>query len=165
MWVKFQDIVNSKDTITVKENDDFFMLEPRTGIALHENRKVRDGHLYSFSHARLKEDVSLVFGIDRDVPLTEAGVLKIGAEQRFGQYKKLSKDIIQFREQGSLFMALSLVEGTEEASQSVIAAGKIMYLGGWDLHKGFHKPMKGYFPPGTVFNKKLSTNFIPIEGE
>lgn len=165
MWVKLSDIYSENGKIPVKSSGDFFVFEQRTGVALHENRKVRDGHLYSFNHARLAQNVSMVFGIDKNLPFAESGVLKIGAEQRFGGYEKLPASIISFKETGELFLSLSVIAGSEEVNNAVIATGKIQYLGGWDLTKGFHKPMKGYFPPGSVFSKKLNNNFIAIQGE
>jgi CRISPR-associated protein Cmr3 len=61
-------------------------------------------------------------------------------------------------------LSLSIIEGTDEANHAVVATGKIQYLGGWDLHKGFHKPMRGFFPAGTVYNKKLNNNFVAMKG-
>ena len=164
MWIKKQDLHSVDTIIEVKRSEDFFENEPRTGIALEKNRRVREGHLYSFNHARLKRDVSLVFGTDISLPLDDQGVLKIGAEQRFGCYEKLSQDNIRFNDEGDLYLSLSILEGTDEANGSVIATGKILYFGGWDLHTGFHKPMKGFFPAGTVCNKKFNNNFIAIKG-
>jgi len=163
-WIKVSDINSQKNSIEVARAGDFFATEERTGIALHENRRVRTGHLYSFNHARLKRGVSMVFGIDKDLPFADNGVLYLGAERRFGEYKKLSGLSVPFDGQSQLFMSLSIVEGSEEANNSIIATGKIIYLGGWDLNKGFHKPMKGFFPAGTVCNKKLNSNFIAIQG-
>ena len=163
-WIKKQDLHSAETIIEVKTSGEFFENEPRTGIALEKNRKVREGHLYSFNHARLKREVSLVFGTDSNLPLDDQGVLKIGAEQRFGWYEKLSQDNMGFNDEGNLYLSLSILEGTDEANMSVIATGKILYFGGWDLHTGFHKPMKGFFPAGTVCNKKINNNFIAIKG-
>lgn len=166
MWIKKQDLHSAETMIEVKTSGEFFENESRTGIALEKNRRVREGHLYSFNHARLKKDVHLIFGTDSKLPLEEKGVLKIGAEQRFGWYEKLSdkKADMCFSDDGNLYLSLSNMEGTEEANASVVATGKILYFGGWDLHTGFHKPMKGYFPAGTVFNKKINNNCIAIKG-
>jgi len=165
MWAKAQDLNSQDNLVTLKKDEDFFENELRTGIALQQNRKVRKGHLYSFNHARLKKTVSLLFGTDVSLPLNDKGVLRLGAEQRFGWYEKVAEEHIQFPNEGDLYMSLSIVEGTQEANEAVIATGKIQYFGGWDLHKGFHKPMKGYFPAGTVFNKKVNTNCIRIKGD
>jgi CRISPR-associated protein Cmr3 len=164
MWIKKQDIYSTEMMLEVKLSGEFFENEPRTGIALENSRRARKGYLYSFNHARLKKDVSLVFGTDSKLPLEDKGVLKIGAELRFGWYEKLSRDNMGFNDEGSNFLSLSILEGTDEANKSVIATGKILYFGGWDLHTGFHKPMKGFFPAGTVFKKKINNNCIAIKG-
>lgn len=166
MWIKKQNLHSDETMIEVKRSEDFFENEPRTGIALEKNRRVRQGHLYSFNHARLKKDVCLFFGTDKTLPLKDRGVLKIGAEQRFTWYEKLTNNQagINFSTEGNHYVSLSIVEGTDEENASVVATGKILYFGGWDLHIGFHKPMKGFFPAGTVFNKKLNQNLIAIKG-
>jgi|LQYC01.1.fsa_nt_gi Uncharacterized protein predicted to be involved in DNA repair (RAMP superfamily) len=161
-WIKASDLHLKKEMIWIMGLGDFFGTEQRTGIALHKNRRVRDGHLYSFNHARLKEDVSLVFGVDKILPLADDGILTLGAEQRFGSYKKFTGISLGFDEHQKSFMSLSLIEGTEQANHAVIATGKIQYLGGWDLKRGFHKPMKGFFPAGSVFSEKINQNFIAI---
>lgn len=161
-WIKASDLHSKQEIIQIMGSGDFFVTEQRTGIALHKNRRVRDSHLYSFNHARLKEDVNLVFGIDKNLPLAEDGILTLGAEQRFGSYKKLAGISLRYDEQPKYFMTLSLIEGTEQANHTVIATGKIQYLGGWDLKRGFHKPMKGFFPAGTVFSEKINQNFMAM---
>ncbi|OIP35254.1 MAG: hypothetical protein AUK23_00680 [Deltaproteobacteria bacterium CG2_30_43_15] len=166
MWIKKQEIHSVETMLEVKTSSDFFENEPRTGIALEKNRRVREGHFYSFNHARLKKDVCLFFGTDVKLPLDDKGVLKIGAEQRFGRYEKLNdkKADMRFSDEGNIYLSLSNTEGTEEANDSVVATGRILYFGGWDLKIGFHKPMKGFFPAGTVFNKKINNNCIAIKG-
>ncbi|MBA4368356.1 MAG: hypothetical protein C0403_12055 [Desulfobacterium sp.] len=164
MWIKKEDLHSNEAAIEAKNSTDFFKNEPRTGIALEKNRRVREGHLYSFNHARLKKDVSLVFGTDRELPIEDQGVLKIGAEQRFGWYQKMPEKSLEFEDNGNLYATLSILEGNDMANRSVVATGKILYFGGWDLHTGFHKPMKGFFPAGTVFNQKINNNCITIKG-
>ena len=164
MWIKMEDLDSSAASIAVKKSEDFFKNEPRTGIALEKNRRVRDGHLYSFNHARLKKTVRLLFGSDCRLPLADKGVLKIGAEQRFGWYEKLSGNNMEFSENGDQYLSLSIIEGTDEVNRTIVATGKIQYLGGWDLSIGFHKPMRGFFPAGTVCSKRINNNFIAIKG-
>ncbi len=159
-WILLDDI--DKTEMRIFPLSFFAETENHTGIALDsKKRTVRESHLYSFRHFRLQEDVELVFGIDKDISLAENGMLKIGAEQRFGSYKKIEVPLVS-KEKTGLFMSLSMVKGDEEANKSVVATGKIQYVGGWDMVKGFHKPMSGFFPAGTVFNKKLNNNFIEI---
>ena len=160
-WIDLNRLYSKNDEGDLFNLEDFVSFENRTGIAIDYTKKtVKESHLYSFNHARLNGNVELVFGIDREIDLEKSGLLKVGAEQRFGEYKKI--DGLDFKQSGQLFMSLSIVEGTEEANEAVVATGKIQYLGGWDLKKRFHKPMKGFFPAGSVFNKKLNNNFIKI---
>ncbi|MCG2740707.1 MAG: hypothetical protein L6300_10800, partial [Syntrophaceae bacterium] len=163
-WVCHDELCTATGGKTIRTSGDFFVSENHTGIALDvkdKRRTAREGHLYSFVHARLCEGVKLVFGVNRKLPLSDSGVLKLGAEQRFGEYKKMGDMAVQEGKSG-LFMTLSILAGNEEASHHCIATGRISYLGGWDLHKGFHKPMKGYFPAGSVFDKKINDYCIKL---
>lgn len=164
-WVCLDDFYNSANEKTIKDNRAFFNNEVHTGIALdvkNTRRKTRAGHLYSFIHARLCEGVKMVFGVTRELPLDDSGILKLGAEQRFGEYQKID-EIKLPKLKSELYMTLSVIAGSEEANNCCIATGRINYFGGWDLHRGFHKPMKGYFPAGTVFTKKINDQCIPIQ--
>ncbi len=160
-WISLYDLYSEKNIVSGKEIHCFYDVENRTGIALDSNRSVRAHHLYSFSHARLNKNVNLIFGVDKNLPISDTGVLNLGAEQRFGLYTKIP-DINFSKGNSDLFMSVSQTAGTEQANESVVATGKIQYQGGWDMKKGFHKPMTGFFPPGSVFNDKLNDNFIEI---
>jgi len=160
-WISLSDLYSQDNIVSKKEINDFYHIENRTGIALAGNRSVREHHLYSFSHARLNKNVNLIFGVDKDLLISDKGILKLGAEQRFGLYNKIP-DIDFNNSSSGLFMSISQAAGTEQANESVVATGKIQYQGGWDMKEGFHKPMTGFFPPGSVFNKKLNDNFIEI---
>lgn len=152
-WICSDDLEKT-ESVELKETEDFFFSEFRTGIALEENKTVRKSHIYSFNHCRLKKGVSIIFGIDTD-KMGENGILMLGAEQRFGRFTKENFQI-DLSGSGDEFISLSQIEGNEETNCAVVATGNIQYLGGWDLHRGFHKPMKGYFPAGTVFNTKFN---------
>lgn len=159
MWILL-DALQSEEVVC-KSIQDFFVQEARTGIALQKNRRIRKHHIYSFTHARLRKDVDVIFGVDRDLPLRQRGILKLGAEQRFGIYQESEIPDFQSGDSG-YFMSLSLVESTPSANSSLVATGKPEYIGGWDMRKRFHKAMKGYFPAGSVFNQKLDENFIEL---
>jgi CRISPR-associated protein Cmr3 len=163
-WVEIEALNSGSDEKTIKEKGFFCVTEIHTGIALdvkEKRRVVRDGHLYSFVHARLCQGVKLIFGLNKALPICNKGVLKLGAEQRFGQYEKFDGITIPQGNSG-LYMSLSIQEGSEEANQSVVSTGRIQYYGGWDLHRQFHKPMKGYYPAGSVFDKRLNDNCIEL---
>lgn len=163
-WVCLDELCTAPKEKTIRTSGDFFVSENHTGIALdvkEKRRTAREGHLYSFVHARLCEGVKLVFGVNRKLPLSDSGVLKLGAEQRFGEYKKMGDMAFQEGKSG-LFMSLSILAGNEEANRHCIATGRISYFGGWDLHRGFHKPMRGYFPVGSVFDKKINDHCVEL---
>jgi len=160
-WLKLEDLTSTAEDIEIFGPDHFYVTEPRTGIALNQNRSVREGHLYTFTHVRLKHAVTLAFGLSADLPLSDKGFLKLGAEQRFGRYEKIREPL--FPENKSRhFCSLNLVKGSEKANQTLIATGRIQYIGGWDLKKGFHKPMQGFFPAGSVFSENIHSNFVQI---
>ncbi|HBN26748.1 MAG TPA: hypothetical protein DD405_04690, partial [Desulfobacteraceae bacterium] len=129
-WISLNNLYSQNNIIPRKEIDGFYSVEQRTGIALAGNRSVRPHHLYSFSHARLNKNVKLIFGVDKDLPISDSGILKLGAEQRFGLYSKIP-DIDFNNSSSSLFMSISQAAGTEQANESIVATGKIQYQGGW----------------------------------
>lgn len=163
-WVCLDELCTLSAEKTILNSGDFFTSEIHTGIALDvkdKRRTARKGHLYSFVHARLREGVALAFGVTSKLPIKDTGILKLGAEQRFGEYNKLSNIAFPKGKTG-LFMTLSILASNEEANRCCIATGRIQYYGGWDMHRGFHKPMKGYFPAGSVFNKQINDNCIQL---
>lgn len=167
-WIKLNDIHGSSDEIKLFNKFHFFKTEPHVGIALKEDRTVRKSHIYAFTHARLMEDVEIAFGINKIVPLDDGEVLQLGAEQRFGSLKRIKNlEVLEEKNKRennhhSAYMSLSILEGNQETNEHIIATGKIQYLGGWDIHKGFHKDMVGYFPPGTVLEKEICSGLISI---
>ena len=164
-WIKLDDFIESNDKIEIFTIEDFAKFEPRTGIKIDKDKRtVEDGHIYSFKHIRLNDNVDIIFGIEKEPDIWDKGVLKLGAEQRFGNYEQI-KNMFGSNNEGELFLSLSIVEGNDNINENLIATGKIKYLGGWDMNKGFHKDLKGYYPAGTVFNKKINDNLIQFKGE
>ena len=159
-WINFKSLYSNTVEKEIYKPEYFYTYETRTGIAINNSRSVRKGHLYTFKHARLKEDVYLVFGINKNISIDEKGTLKLGAEQRFGKYEKIELDNLNFNGGGKYYLSLSIQECNKESNENIIATGKIKYIGGWDLNKQFHKPMVGYFSSGSVFNKRISENLI-----
>jgi len=141
---------------------DLYVEEPHVGLALNENRRTaKRHHLYSFTHYRLLTGVKLVFGVDRELPLQKRGIMQLGGEKRFGFYERIEGvDLVPGT--SGLFLALGVVKAEAAATQALVATGKPFYVGGWDMRKGFHKAMSGYYPPGTVFNAEIKSNLIEI---
>ncbi|SEM58671.1 CRISPR-associated protein Cmr3 [Syntrophus gentianae] len=163
-WVSADELFASTKEKNIRRSRDLFVSETHTGIALDvkdKRRTARKGHLYSFVHARLCKGVRLVFGVTARLPMKDSGVLKLGAEQRFGEYRRIDNISLPQGTSG-LFMTTSILAGNKVANQHCVATGRIQYFGGWDLHIGFHKPMRGYFPAGSVFNKKIDEQCIEL---
>lgn len=142
-----------------KKADDFYSIEPRTGVALDTGRMTREGRLYFFNHVRLAAGVSIVFGL-AGAGFELPGLLRLGAEQRFGSCKAAA-DFPALQDSGAAYLALGPIP-FEGAEQEVVAGGKPQYLGGWDLAKGFHKPMRAHYPAGTVFKTKVHANTMAL---
>ena len=159
MWVDADELRGTHRNIELLSPSAFFVSEERTGIAL-SGRSVREGHLYTMNHIRLKENVEIVFAVDSELPLDDSGVLKLGGEQRFGRYNTIDS-VLEFSDSGNRFLSLSPIKA-QGNSEYMLATGKIQYIGGWDMNKGFHKDMVGYYPAGSVFNKKIDANCIGI---
>jgi CRISPR-associated protein Cmr3 len=140
----------------------FISREVRTGIALEtDKRHVKEGHLYSFTHFRLHEGVRIVFAVNMALPLPASGLLSLGGEKRFGRLDQMpAVDLPQGQE--NLYLAVSPVLASDENHAALIAGGKIFYRGGWDLAKKFHKPMRGYYPAGSVFKENINNNCIAL---
>lgn len=163
--IKDLNLTQTKGNITFYKSGFFYCKEERVGVALYDNRSTREGKLYGFSHFRLNNQVRLLFGLTHDNILSDKGYLKIGAEQRFGLYEQFNNEQlnnIYESKNGVSYLALSYIPCSPENQQKVLAFDRIAYFGGWDLAKGFHKPMQAYYPPGSVFAEVIE-NTIPIE--
>ena len=154
-WVKVEENMFHKDILTFKDIRAFCTVETRVGIAIDANKKVvREGHIYSVNHVRLNKNVELVFGIDGEIELEDEGVMMLGGERRFGRYQMIEE--VNIPNGGTnMFSSLGITEVNDLTNKILIATGKLNYIGGWDLNRGFHKPMKSFFPAGTIFNERL----------
>jgi CRISPR-associated protein Cmr3 len=165
-WVNLNDIYAEKEKMNVYSPDYFYTGEIRTGIALSgKSRAVRQSHLYSFTHARLKNGCSIAAGIsyDKDPVLDNSGTVKVGGEQRLCRYDKIEPDIKTDSAGKGKFSSLCPLNSKIALSDNLISTGKIIYSGGWDLKKGFHKPMQSFYPAGSVFYENINSNLIKIE--
>ena len=165
--IKDLNLTQTKENITFYKSGFFYYKEERVGVALYDNRSTREGKLYGFSHFRLNNQFRLLFGLTQDNILSEKGYIKIGAEQRFGLYEHFNneqlKNIYEIKN-GVSYLSLSYIPCSPENQKKVLAFDKVVYFGGWDLAKGFHKPMQAYYPPGSVFAEYIE-NTIAIQEE
>lgn len=166
-WIELNNFYSNNKTIRVRPLKDFFDSEPRTGIALKRNREVRESHLYTFNHIRMKLDVELIFGVSSKVelPFNQKGILRLGGEQRLGHYETIDINFHDKSDEAGLYMSLSALPCKNFDTSDLVATGKIQYISGWDIQKGFHKPTCAFYPAGSVFTKKTNANQILIKGE
>ncbi len=160
MWINFRNFLNPSRKYLCP-NDNFFQDEIRTGNALSISKTVIEGHLYSFTHIRFNEDTRLLFAVNKNLPLAKEGILTLGGEQRFGNYR-LTGNIELPKGNTGLYMSLTLLKADKNAQKALVATGKLIFRGGWDLHIGFHKPMEAYYPAGSVFDEKIDNNMIEL---
>ncbi len=159
----------------------FYVSETRTGIARKRDKTVKDGHLYSTTHIRLYSEVSLKAFVDKPLneALSPAGILQLGGEQRVVRYKlEKSPRLLQEKVVGKTWLALSPVTSKAVAQRNPdpdgISSGKLQRIGGWEMKKGndadktrgFHRPMEGWYPGGTVLffkePQKVADGFFVI---
>ncbi|MEZ0329692.1 MAG: type III-B CRISPR module-associated Cmr3 family protein [Dissulfuribacterales bacterium] len=162
-----KDILFTKDSAELKCDQaailpasSLFCREERVGIALTSERTAKEGHLYSTTHVRLRADISLMVGVNsiHELPLSKEGILQLGGEQRVCRYHFV--DGIELPEKPAGEFLLLLCPMTFSSLRSTLsstlleaprASGKLLRVGGWDMAKGFHKPMSAWLPHGTVF--------------
>jgi CRISPR-associated protein Cmr3 len=147
-----------------------FLREERVGIALTAERIAKEGHLYSTVHVRLREGVRILAGVvsEYPFPLSSEGILQLGGEQRICRYQVLSGLKLPEEKSGSIGMTLSPLAVSDlpnNLSKVPRASGKLLRIGGWDMARGFHKPMTAWLPAGTVFfadNNELPMQLLMI---
>lgn len=137
--------------------NDLFHREERVGIALTRKRTAKEGHLYASVHVRLQFGVRLLVGMKskHSCCLAPQGVLQLGGEQRMCVYLLAHAPKLPSRPDGKLLFALSSlsVELPEALQDQPRSSGKLLRIGGWDMKKQFHKPLRAWLPAGTVITK------------
>jgi CRISPR-associated protein Cmr3 len=136
----------------------FHSFEPRAGIALdNETRRVKKGHLYSTTQVRLQAGVRIAVGLRQTlIPshLNREGALQLGGEQRVSRYEGHPQGPVLPTGRSAWVMTLSVLpfESLEQGGLENFPrfSGPLVRMGGWDMKKRFHKPMKAYLPQGTV---------------
>lgn len=145
---------------------DILSKENRTNVALDSNRKAKDGQLFSSTHLRLIDGISLVVCFKEKVGLPDEGKLFFGGEKRVSKFKRISEDSLNplsSNSNGEVFVSFVPVEATDESVNSIVSSGKIFATAGWDLAKGFHKPTTNWIPAGAVFNTKINDSCVALK--
>ncbi|MGD9976196.1 MAG: type III-B CRISPR module-associated Cmr3 family protein [Desulfatirhabdiaceae bacterium] len=144
--------------------DAFVINENRIGIALETGtRRVKEGHLYSSTQMRLNTGVQMIVGFSAElIPshLDPVGVLQLGGELRISAYHLQSENIPDVFSTGQWAMNLSAfpVKDLDSMAECCRVSGPLTRMGGWDMKKGFHKPMQAYMPAGSVIKMDQITN-------
>jgi len=165
-WLRYDDLESRKNTVNIYSSNYFYEPEIRTGIALSGKcRSVRESHLYSFTHSRLKNGFKMAAAVKYNgTPLLkDKGILKTGGEQRLSRYEKMETNIEFDDSSSGKFMTLCPLKIKKDIEDKLISTGRILYTGGWNLKKGFHKPMRPFYPAGTVFSENINNTLIKIE--
>lgn len=145
---------------------DILSKENRTNVALDSNRKAKDGQLFSSTHLRLNDGISIVVCFKEKLALPEEGKLFFGGEKRISKFKRISEDClnsVSSNSNGEIFVSFVPVEATDESVNSIVSSGKIFATAGWDLAKGFHKPTTNWIPAGAVFNTKINDSCVALK--
>ena len=134
---------------------DLLQREKRVGIALTPQRTVREGHLYSTTHVRLHDSVRIIAGLESEHPfcLDQQGILQLGGEQRVCSYAVTSAPNLPVNTGGTLYYALSPLASKNVPADQPRSSAALLRTGGWDMARGFHKPLQSWFPAGTVLLK------------
>ncbi len=136
---------------------DLFQREERVGIALTRMRTAKEGHLYASVHVRLQPGVRILAGLHSEHPscLDPVGVLQLGGEQRMCRYTFVKAPDLPDKKDGTLLFALSPLPARlpEVLQAQPRSSGKLLRIGGWDMKKQFHKPLRAWLPAGTVIIK------------
>ncbi len=139
---------------------DIYSLENRTGVGLTPDKRAVDGQLYTSSHLRFHDGVSIVVTFENE-PEFNFTKLFLGGERRIAQCRKC--DDFELPEiDGGKWLSLVPVEATAENLASLVASSKIVTTAGWDMAKGFHKPSVSWIPAGAVFIRKINSSCISL---
>lgn len=163
-WIDLNFLQNPKTTFesdTVLFNGEIFSSETRTGVGLDSNKHAEQGKLYTATHIRLKDDVSIVVSLQTEKTLAESGKMLLGGEKRLVRFEKTDNQILP-NEKSEQYVSLIPIQASEETLSKIIASGKLFTVAGWDLQKGFHKPTVSWIPQGAIFNERLS-GCIPLK--
>lgn len=166
-WIALDFLKSKKSEITKDDilfASDVFSYENRTGVGLDSNRKAVQGQLYSSTHIRLNDGITIVVKTNEKTLLKDSGVLQLGGEKRMCSYKLLAEDILKDfnQENADSFVSLIPIEATEELLKVLISSQKLIVSSGWDLKTKFHKPSKNWIPAGAVFRTNINDYCLPL---
>lgn len=151
--------------------DDVFVADYKIGIKINKRTgTAEDNHLYRIDLTQFQNEWSFLIEYECDVAFKESGILKLGGESKTAQYSKVDKpvslqtaneyknQVLQKLENQNYFKVLFKTptyfeDGWKPKQEGLVCAnvGKYISIGGWDMEKRGHKPMKRYIPSGSVY--------------
>ena len=141
-------------------SNEIYSLENRTGVALTTDKRAVEGQLYTSSHLRFHDGVSIIVKFE-DAPDFNFDKLFLGGERRIAQCRKY--DDFELPEiDGGKWLSLVPIEASKENLAFLVASSKIVVTAGWDMLKGFHKPSVSWIPAGAVFSRKINSSCISL---
>ena len=171
-WVSVDFLKNPKAKFGKEDvlfEGDNLSKENRTNVALDSNRKAKDGQLFSSTHLRLNEGISLVVSfadLEKSQKMPEKGKVMFGGEKRISEFKKIDSTEakkLDFENVGeNLFVSLVPIEADEETVKAIVSSGKIFATAGWDFAEKFHKPTTNWIPAGAVFNENINNSCVAL---
>lgn len=98
-WIEIEFLKSKSNGSVFSENsvlmkNDIYDMENRTGIGLDFNRHTIEGQLYTSTHIRLRQEITMIVCFDREDKLDglgNSGKLTLGGEKRIVRYRKLNK--------------------------------------------------------------------------
>lgn len=141
-----------------------FCRELHTGIALSRKTRSAEEHmLYSSSHIRLMDDVSIIIELSSDIPINAEGLIKLGGEQKICSYRKVS--MTEMHSSSSVYVSAVPIAIDDESRKHMVATAKPVLIGGWDLARHFYKRSLLYYPAGAVFDCDMKGRALPWKTE
>ncbi|GAB4440165.1 MAG: type III-B CRISPR module-associated protein Cmr3 [Anaerolineae bacterium] len=158
------------------ERRHLFGKERRLGVALdYARRGVRERMLYQVEFVRPEDGVGLLVRLDNAEDLIgREGVMSLGGEARAARYRlapdtsvvKHTTPLGALKRFKLVLLTPAYFDGGWQPKDGNIgwsrllgapvelvaaALGKPQRVGGWDLAKGWHKPIRAYVPAGSVY--------------
>lgn len=161
-----------KTPTQVLKSEALYQIEDRVGLAMDHTRRTYkriredapEGMFYRARFVRPCEGVGLLTAVS-PLPLPEGGTFVMGGESHVGRYQTVGytppkPPALTGRVKLVLLTPAYFVSGWQPASWKAFGEGaklvsavigKPQPVGGWDLHRGGHKPMVNYVPAGSVY--------------
>jgi CRISPR-associated protein Cmr3 len=177
-YLSFEEILNylngTGKSYSYQESNDILQKEYKTGIARNDGtRSTEESKLYRQEMIRMQEDFGFFLDFD-NLPVPEAGILKLGAENKSAFYQLANSNWIpkvNLNSENRFKMVLQTPAifnngwlpgwvnpetfqadfGGKSLKLLAAAIGNYENIGGWDIKENKPKPMHRAVPTGSVY--------------